>query len=187
VCNLKTNPGRILLAICLVSLVFSLPSCNYIKQKLHLGKYSPQEATEQAGHDSLRVADSLKRVAAEKEVSGKRIPDSVKKVLDEKKDFNTTMTDSLMSIVAADPHERDSGTHYYIIIGSFSNHENAKEASDEFSKKGYKPAILTKTNKDKASLELVSIKTFTDYNQAVSFVKVLKAKSVPDAYIYTGK
>jgi hypothetical protein len=185
--NIKTNIRRLLPVICLALGLLSMPSCKYIKQKLHFGKYSLQEAIEWARQDSLRVADSLKRVSKDKKVSGKSIPDSVKKVLAEKKDFNNTMTDSLMSIVATKPQKETSGTHYYIIIGSFSNHENAKEASAEFSKRGYTPTILTKTNKEKSDLELVSVKTFTDYKQAVTFVKDLQATSVPDAYIYTGK
>jgi hypothetical protein len=160
---------KILTVIFLISFILALPSCNYIRQKLHFGKYSLEEALEWAKQDSLNVADSTKRVLAEKEV------------------FKKTLTDSLMSIDNTNPPKGDKSARYHIITGSFANHDNALKEAGIYASKGFKPTIITLSINTKAGLELVSVKTFTDYNEAQTFLKEFNGSFDQGAWIYKGK
>ncbi len=153
----------------LAAIAFSLPSCQYLKQKFSLGEYSLKAAIEWAKKDSARVADSLKKVIADK------------------KNFERTLTDSLMSIKTSDTRPSKSGPHYYIIIGSFSSHENAENAVRQYSAEGYGASIVRTSNWDDTKLELVSIKTFSDKNEAAVFLRQYQDDHDPEAWLYTVK
>jgi hypothetical protein len=178
---------RALPALILLVLLAFLPSCRYLKQKLQLGEYSLKSAIEWAKADSTRVADSLKRISVEKPVIKKALPDSVKKVIRAKKVFERTLTDSLMSIDGNNPQAKKTGLHFYIITGSFSNHDNALKEAEKYSDQGFKTTIVTATNSDGVRLELVSVKTFTDRDEASDFLKGFKEKYDRGAWVYSRK
>jgi len=150
-------------------MVFTFPSCRYVKQRLGLGEYSVKAAMKWAKQDSIRIADSLT------------------KVMESKQDFERTLTDSLMSIEDKTPAESDHYFQYYIIIGSFANHENAEQAAGKYSQRGYKTNILTVARQNGIKTELVSIKTFRDRNEAGIFLKDFQSRLDPHAWLYTGK
>jgi hypothetical protein len=178
---------RSLPALILLVLLAFLPSCRYLKQKLQLGEYSLKAAIEWAKADSARVADSLKRISLEKPVIKKALPDSVKKVIKAKKVFERTLTDSLLSIDDKNPQQGKTSPRFYIITGSFSNHDNALKEAEKYSSQGFKTTIVSATNSDGVRLELVSVKTFTDHDEATLFLKGFKEKYDRGAWVYAGK
>jgi hypothetical protein len=178
---------RILQVILLFTMIWSLPSCRYIRQKLNLGEYSLKSAIEWAKADSARIADSLKSVRVEKTDIKRALPDSMKKVISAKEVFERTLTDTLMSIDDKNPTQGNSVPRFYIITGSFSNHDNAVLAANKYSNQGYITALIKVSGNNGARLELVSVKTFMDHSEASAFLREFKAKYYPDAWIYTGK
>jgi hypothetical protein len=160
---------RNLPAIFLLVFLLFLPSCRYLKQKLRLGEYSLKSAIEWARRDSTRVADSLRRVIVVKE------------------DFEKTLTDSLMSIGDANSPGGDHQLQYYIIVGSFGNHDNALSAAGKYTSQGFKTSIIRVPGTNGTTLEVVSVKSFTDYNEAADFLKGFKGIFDPAAWIYTRK
>jgi hypothetical protein len=171
----------------MITLLLVLPSCDYISQKLHFGKYSLKAAIEWAKADSARVADSLKRIMPDKKVIERTLPDSMKKALSQKRLFEKILTDSLMSIDDNNPHEGDTAPRFYIITGSFANHANALNESGKYSGLGFKTTILTAYGNDGSRLELVSVKSFSDYNKAREFLKGFNGIYDLEAWIYSGK
>ena len=152
-----------------------------------MGEYSLKAAIEWAKADSARVADSLKRIMPDKKVIERKLPDSVKKAISQKKAFEKTLTDSLMSIDDSNPPQGDTSPRFYIITGSFANHANALKESGKYSAQGFKTTILPASGNDGSRIELVSVKTFTDYNEAQEFLKGFKGIYDQGAWIYSGK
>jgi hypothetical protein len=166
---LKSHIKKILPVIFLVSMLFTLPSCRYIRQRLDLGEYSLKYTIEWAKKDSARVADSLKMI------------------IEEKKVVERTLTDSLMKLSDNILAGGDTGPGYYIICGSFTSHDNAKQAADRYKNEGFKTAIISTYGSNGSRLELVSVKTFTDYHEAQTFLRGFKGIYDPAAWIYTVK
>ncbi len=171
----------------LAAVVFSIPSCTYLRQRFSLGEYSLKAAIEWAKKDSARVADSLKRIAPAANTDKRQIPEAVKREISEKKAFEKTLTDSLLSIEAKDPLPETPRSGYYIIAGSFSNHENAMDKIRLYSAQGYKPTIIGSTGRDGTRLELVSISSFSDRNEAYAFLKEFQSVHDAGAWVYVSK
>jgi hypothetical protein len=178
---------RILPVIFLISMILAMSSCRYLKQRLNLGEYSLKSAIEWAKRDSTRIADSLKKVMAEKKVTKRILPDSVKKVIADKKVFERTLTDSLMSLEDNDPAAGNPGKGFYIICGSFGNHANAVKEAGKYSNEGFTTTIIKVSGANGSPLELVSIKAFSNYNEALEFLKGFKGSFDPAAWIYSVK
>jgi hypothetical protein len=123
-----------------------------------------------AHQDSIRVADSLKRIKIESNVAEDKQQDPFVK------------SDKENPVLAGDI--RDT---YYIIAGSFTNLENARLAAGKYRSRGYKTRIIGMTDLNGIKTELVSVKTFNNYNEAVSYLKVFKSKFDPKAWIYSKK
>jgi hypothetical protein len=166
VCRLSGHILRIVPVLVLVSVILSLPSCDFIRKKLHFGKYSLQEAIEWARADSVRIADSVKKVIADKKV------------------FERTLTDSIMTIEQQDIPEERTAQGYYIIIGTFANHNNALLAAEKYTTQGFNTAIVPVTGKNGAGLELVSVKTFTMLSEAQEFLKGFRGIYDQGAWIH---
>ena len=130
-----------------------------------------KEALLWAYQDSIRVADSLKRIKIES-----KVPEDKQK-------------DMIVKPVKADNPSQtaDTGDTYYIIAGSFTNTENAKLAAGKYRSLGYKTSIISTTNRNGIKNELVSIKTFNNLNEAVRYLKGFKSKFDPEAWIYSKK
>jgi hypothetical protein len=178
---------RILPVIFLGMLILSMPSCKYLKKQLKMGEYSLKSVKEWAKQDSIWVADSLKRISVDKKVIEKPLPESVKRELSKKKTFEKTLTDSLMNIKDNNVPEENNDPGYYIITGSFTNHDNAVKSAAEYSAKGYTTSIINATRGDGTRVEHVSVKSFTDGAEARLFLNEFKAKYDPGAWIYSRK
>jgi hypothetical protein len=161
------NIKRYFPLVLLASILLSISSCRYIEQKLYFRKHSLKAAIEWARQDSARVADSLKRIKAENRITGK------------------TLTDSLINIEGKNLPAGDTVPRYYIIVGSFTNHDNAKKIAGQYSGQGYKTTIISIKRRDVGSLELVSVKTFKELRKANIFLRDFQTKYDPDAWVYT--
>ena len=164
--NTSISNKRFLYAIILISVTLSLSSCRYFREKgLFLGK-NRKELLFWAQQDSIRFADSLKNTVVIKDVARDAKQDSVVKLVQEK---------------ASEP---GSSKMYYLIIGSYGNPENAKSIAEEYSNQGYKTDIIKTTNSRGRKIELVSIKAFDNYSDAISYRNEFYSKFSSNAWIY---
>ena len=134
-------------------------------------KKTLNEALLWAHHDSIRVADSLKRIKIESNLPQDKQQDSTAK-------FNKEESPAVAWDI------RDT---YCIIIGTFSNPENAKLAAGKYRSRGYKTSIISMTNRNGIKTELVSVKSFNNLNEATSYLREFKIKFDPKAWIYSKK
>ena len=134
-------------------------------------KKTRNEALLWAHQDSIRVADSLKRIKIESNLPQDKQQDSTVK-------SNKEESPALA---------RDIRDTYCIIIGTFSNPENAKLAAGKYRSRGYKTSIISMTNRNGIKTELVSIKSFNNLNEATRYLKEFQSKFDPKAWLYSHK
>jgi hypothetical protein len=120
--------------------------------------------------DSIRVADSLKKIKIESNVMGYKKQDSL------------VMSDKDNPVFAG-----DTGDTYYIIAGSFTNTENASLAAGKYRSRGYKTSTISMTDRNGIKAELVSVKTFNNFSEASRYLREFQSKSDPEAWIYKKK
>jgi len=121
--------------------------------------------------DSIRVADSLKRIKIESSLPQ-----------DKRQDSNINLSKEVSPSLAG-----DTGDTYYIIAASFTNPENARQAAGKYRNRGYKTSIISITGKNGVKTELVSVKTFNSINEATRYLREFKIKFNPAAWIYSHK
>lgn len=165
--------------ILLVSIVIVLQSCDYLKQRLGIGKYSLKAAIEWAKADSTRVADSLKKVAAEKNAFKQALTDSIQVVVKEGA--------SKKAAVKETSAKNDHDPLYYIVAGSFSSRDNANAAVAKYNSIGFKASVIPGKKRSGNGVLLVTIKSFNDPNQAHVFLIDFKEKYDPGAWLYSVK
>ncbi|MBK7709636.1 MAG: hypothetical protein IPJ37_00675 [Bacteroidales bacterium] len=61
------------------------------------------------------------------------------------------------------------------------------QAAGKYTGLGFKPSIFNKSGVPGARIELVSVKTFRNYDEASIFLKGFKAKYDPGAWIYSSR
>src|ERR1035437_6559253 len=124
-----------------------------------------------AKQDKIHIADSLKRNENETKVAGGIQQDSLgKNDKDEQLVF-----------------EEDINGTYHIIVGSFTNPENAKLAAGKYRSRRYKTSIIYITGKNGVKTELVSVKSFNNLNEATRYLKEFQSKFDPKAWPYSHK
>jgi hypothetical protein len=165
--TLYNHIRRYLITIELLLLILVLPSCTYLKQRLNLGEYSIKSAIKWAEQDSVRVADSLNRIMAERNT------------------FKKTLTDSIMSLEEKSQPGSAIRSSYQIIIGSFASTENAKKVADQYSRKGYKTSMIHGSNRNGEKVVMVSVKSFDNADEARNFLKEFKKNIDSKAWLYT--
>jgi hypothetical protein len=112
-----------------------------------------------------------------------RVADSLKKVAPATKITEETSPDSVIRIKAEKPDARDVNI-YYLIIGSFINKENANQVARQYRRQGYYTSIISTTNSNGNKAELVSVKTFGNYDEAVRYLREFQSKVDPKAWLY---
>lgn len=164
---------RYLLAIFIIILLLFFPARRFLRQHgfFLFDKKTLKETLLWARNDSIRVADSLKRIYIESNVPDDKQQDDL--IKPDKKE-NPVLAGDIIDT-------------YYIIAGSFANPENARLAAGKYRRRGYKTSIINMTNRNGIKAELVSVKTFNNYNEAVSYLKEFKSKLDPEAWIYSKK
>ena len=164
---------RYVIAIFIIVLLLFFPARRFLRKNgfFVFGNKALKEALLWAHQDSIRVADSLKRIKIE----------SVAPV-NKQLDFRVRHVKKENPLKAT-----ETGNTYFIIAGSFTNSENARLASEKYLKGGYKPSIISITGKNGVKTELVSVKTFNSPGEAARFLKEFKNKYDHEAWIYSHK
>ena len=162
----KCHIKRYLLVIFLISTLLCFSSCKFSRWKKDL-----KEALIWARQDSIRVADSLKRIEIETNVIEAIEQDSI----------SETDKEKLPGSVG------DSRITYYIIAGSFTNPENTRLTAEGYRSLGYKTNIINTTNRNGIMAEYVSVNTFNNYDEAGRYLKEFRSKFDPKAWIYSNQ
>jgi hypothetical protein len=156
---------RQLTAFVLIMLIVLFPSCKWLREKGFLGRRADTMVIWQAKQDSIRVADSVRKVQDRLLAIQIAKLDSIKKADKERKDW-------------------ESKYKYNIIIGSFITPAYAKNYSAEFAKKGYKTRIL---ELEGTKFELVSAEAHDNFRKAVERLKQFQDTVTFDAWMYIKK
>lgn len=135
-----------------------MPACKYFKGK----NKSDSMALIKAQADSIRVADSLKKV--QERIENERIA-SERKAEEER--------------LANEAKQK-----YNIIVGSFLTPEFANGLSESYKKQGYDTKIV---QKDGSKFQLVAIETFENFRDAVKKLKQYQDTVQVEAWVYTRK
>lgn len=151
----------------LVALIISIfivisPSCNYLREKGMFGKKSRTLAALRAQQDSIRVADSIRKVQKKLE------------------DFENARLDSLKR----DEEDRaalQQKNKYNIIVGSFITPEYAKSFSETYRQQGYDTKII---KMEGSKFELVSAESHENFRKAVSRLRQFQDTVAFDAWMY---
>jgi hypothetical protein len=164
---------RFLPAIFIILLLLFFPIRRILRENgfFIFGNKARKEALLWAQQDSIRVADSLKRIEIETNVVEEIHQDTLVKA--DKEEY---------PVFAGDIRNK-----YYIIIGSFTNPDNAKLAARKYRSLGYRTIIISTTNRNGIKAILVSINIFNNYNQAVIYLKEFQSKFDPKAWMYTNQ
>jgi hypothetical protein len=153
---------RHLSAIILIVFLVFLPSCKYFKSGGLFGRKAHKTAVLHARQDSIRVADSIRKVQ-----------DQLQAIENEK----------LLSAKKAEEDRIASERKYKynIIVGSFITPEYAKEFADAYRQKGYDPKIIKMAG---SRFELVSAESHESYSKALARVKEFQESIELDAWVY---
>ena len=128
-----------------------------------------KETLQWAPQDSIRVSDSLKKIKMGSKVVEKIQKDSLAK------------TDKEEHPVSAG----DIRGTYHIIVGSFTDPENAKLEARKYRYLGYKTNFISMTDRNGIKTELVSVNTLNNFEEAVRYLSEFNRKFDSTAWIYS--
>jgi hypothetical protein len=154
---------RHITALVLIIMLAMLPSCKYFKGKKLFGKKDKVMAEYLAKQDSIRVADSLKKVQERLLALENARLDSIR--------LNEEAQQALAS-------------KYNIIIGSFITPEYAQAWKEEYLKRGYDAQII---KVEGSRFELVTAETHESFRKAVSRLHQFQDTVQIDAWMYIKK
>ena len=154
---------RHLSAIVLIVLLIILPSCKFFKGGRLFGRKQKALAELLVQQDSIRVADSIRKVQDQLLALEIARIDSVKK----SEEMRLAM-----------------GSKYNIIVGSFITPEYAKGFAEEYRKLGYDAQIL---KMEGTSFELVAAEGHKSFNTAVTRLNAFQDTVTIDAWMYIKK
>lgn len=150
------------IAFLMIVMLVTAPSCNWLRKKGYIGKKAATEAALKLKQDSIRVADSIR------------------KVQDRLLALETARQDSLNKADQA-RKEWESKYRYNIIIGSFITPEYARSYSAEFAAKGYTTRII---RLEGTKFEMVSAEAHDKFSTAVARLKQFQDTVAYDAWLY---
>jgi hypothetical protein len=154
---------RHLSAFVLIVFLVVLPSCKYFKGKGLFGRKANTMALLLAQQDSIRVADSIKKVHARLlEIENAKI-DSARKAEEDR-----------LALVSK----------YNIIVGSFITPEYAKGLAEVYRKQGYDSKII---KMEGSRFELVSAEAHDSFRKAVNRLKEFQDTIELEAWMYIKK
>lgn len=122
-----------------------------------------------AQQDSIRVADSLKNALIVRDLAEEVFQDSI--VISE---------EEMLS-------EEGVRNQYYIIIGTFAKPDNAMNLAVKFRNKGYEASIIRRTNSYGTELHMVSVKTFKNSEEAISYLNEFQSEVQSPARVFHSK
>jgi hypothetical protein len=153
---------RHLSAIVLILLLAVAPSCDFLRNKGIIGKKAKTLEALRAQQDSIRVADSIRKVQEQLLALENAKLDSIR-LEDEKK-------------LAAEKTSK-----YNIIVGSFITPEYAQGLSESYRRQGYDTKII---KMEGSNFELVSAESHVGLRQAISRLEQFQDTIEIDAWIY---
>jgi len=151
---------RYLTAFLLVLLLAFTPSCKYFKGKKLFGKKDRVMAEWQAKQDSIRVADSIR------------------KVQDQLLAIENARLDSIR---ITNEQELVQASRYNIIVGSFITPEYARDWAEEYRTRGYDTKII---KMEGTRFELVSAESHESIRRAINRLNQFQDTVQVDAWIY---
>jgi hypothetical protein len=156
---------RHLSVIVFILLLIVQPSCKYFKGRGIFGKKARIAAIVKAQEDSVRVADSIRKVQ-----------DNLMAIDNAKLD----------SIRKADEERLAMGTKYKynIIVGSFITPEYSKSFAEDFRKQGYDAKII---KKEGSRFELVSVEAYDSFRKAVARLRAFQDTVQFESWMYVKK
>jgi hypothetical protein len=154
---------RHLAAIVFIVILTVLPSCKFFKAKGLFGNKDKTLSVMLARQDSIRVADSIR------------------KVQDELLAIENARLDSLR---IANDDQLALGSKYNIIVGSFITPEYAKGLAEDYRKQGYDSRIL---KMEGSRFELVSAEAHESFRKAVARLNQFQDTVELDAWMYIKK
>jgi hypothetical protein len=153
---------RQLAAFIFIMLLVILPSCKFLREKGLIGKKATALAALKAKQDSIRVADSIKKVQDQIMALEKAKLDSIAKV-------------------DQDRIAWESKNRYNIIVGSFITPEYARNYSADLSKKGFNTKII---KLEGTKFEMVSAEAHDNFRTALSRLKQFQDTVAFDSWMY---
>jgi hypothetical protein len=151
-------------ALILFVIFVSAPSCKYFKGG-RFGSKSDTMALWQVRQDSIRIADSIRKVQNNLLSIENAKLDSVRKI-------------------DAERLARESKYKYNIIVGSFITPEYARNLADSYKQQGYAANIIKMKN---TRFELVSAEAHENFGKAVARLKQFQDTTIIDAWMYINK
>jgi hypothetical protein len=149
-------------AFILILLLVISPSCKWLREKGFLGKRADTMVVWQARQDSIRVADSIRKVQDRLLALENAKLDSIRKVDQERKAW-------------------ESKYKYNIIIGSFVTPAYARTFSAAYAAKGFKTRIL---KLEGTQFEMVSGEAHDNFRKAVERLKQFQDTVAYDSWLY---
>jgi hypothetical protein len=154
---------RHLTAVVIIVLLVILPSCKYFKGGKLFGKKQKALVELLARQDSIRVADSIRKV----------------------QDHLLAMENAkLDSIKKAEEARLAMGSKYNIIVGAFITPEYAKGFAEEYRNLGYDAQILKMND---SRFELVAAEGHKSFTKAVTRLNAFQDTVTIDAWLYIKK
>ena len=153
---------RHLSVVCLILIFAVAPSCNFLKNRGLFGKKAKTLATLLAQQDSIRVADSIRKVQAQLLA------------------IENTKLDSIR--MEAEARQTAAKTsRYNIIVGSFITPEYAKDQAETYRQQGYDTKIF---KMEGSNFELVSAESHKSLRTAISRLQQFQDTIEIDAWLY---
>jgi hypothetical protein len=158
---------RHLTALILVLLLITLPGCKYFKGKKLFGKKKAHERELlQARQDSIRIADSLRKVEERLKAIEEARLDSIRLAEEEKRALELK-------------------NKYNIIVGSFITPEYARNFAETYRQNGYDATKIIKM--EGGRFDLVSAEAYESFRQAVERLHYFQENIEIGAWLYVLK
>lgn len=141
------------------------PSCKSVRENGLFGRKGKKLAVLLAQQDSIRVADSLKRVQNRLKAMEEARLDSIKLAEEERMLLETRQK-------------------YNIVVGSFLNHDNAVKWLEEYRNQGFDPEIIQMHD---SGFELVVAESFERFSTAAVRLDYFQDKIDIDSWLFIRK
>ncbi|NSW93984.1 MAG: hypothetical protein HPY62_04645 [Bacteroidales bacterium] len=149
----------------LLLLIVLAPSCRNIREKGLFGRKAKALAVLKAQQDSLRVADSLRKIQIRLQALEEARLDSIRAAEEERRALEARLK-------------------YNIVVGAFITPEYARAWMDEYKAMGYSPEII---KPEGSRFELVVAESHERFSKAVQRLEQFHDTVNIDAWLYVRK
>ena len=153
------------LTLLFIAVLILSPSCKNIRERGLFGKKGKALEILKAQQDSIRVADSLKRVENRLRALEEARMDSIRLAEEERQAF-------------------EARNKYNIIVGSFVIPENANAWAENYRKQGYDARVI---KMDNSKFELVVAESYERFSKAAERLEQFQDTVDIDTWLYIKK